>query len=431
MSRLQSLRRSVLRTVRTLTTSDTTRSFLVAFAVIGAVVAASCDKVPLTSPTGSSISLSIDKSILPVNGQATVTAVVTESAGTAVQNGTVVSFSPTMGRVEPVEATTINGKAVVTYVAPSTSGTATINAFSGSASTGSGNTSSGGIQVKVGSAAVGSVSINVAPSTVPQNGGTVIATAQVLDSSGNPLPSVGVLFATDQGTLGSSTVFSDANGSAATTLTTARVTKVNATVGGQKSLDFTVNVVTAPTLTFSSITPASPIVGSPIAFTIEPATATTANPIQSVLVEYGDGQSQLLGAITGKVGLTHTYGRSGGYTITATATDISGQRGVSSVAFVVADAALPTVSISANPNPITALGNGFTTITVTATAGGAPIRSVVVAFPDGRQIYSGTGSGTFTHQFGTAAGGVTYTLRATVTDTLGNIGTASSVIVVQ
>jgi len=411
--------------------NDAVRSFTVAFAVIAAVVAASCDKVPLTSPTGSTISLSIDKSILPVNGQATVTAVVTESAGTAVQNGTMVSFSPTMGRVEPMEATTINGKAVATYVAPSTSGTATINAFSGSASTGSGNASSGGIQVKVGSAAVGSVSINVAPSSVPQNGGTVTVSALVLDSSGNPLPSVAVLFATDQGTLASGTVFSDANGNAATTLTTARVTKVNATVGGQKSLDFTVNVVTAPTVTFSTITPASPIVGGPIAFTIEPATVATANPIQSVLVEFGDGQSQLLGAITGKVGLTHTYGRSGGYTITATATDISGQRGVSSVAFVVADAALPTVSISANPNPITTAGNGFTTITVTATAGGAPIRSVVVAFPDGRQIYSGTGSGTFTHQFGTAAGGVTYTLKATVTDTLGNVGTASSVIVVQ
>jgi len=418
--------------VRALRRNDAVRTFTVAFAVIVAVVAVSCDKVPLTSPTGSTISLSVDKDILPVNGQATVTATVTESAGTAVHNGTIVSFQTTAGSMNPPETTTVNGRAVSTFVAPSSSSTASINAFSGGATTrASGNASATGIQVRVGSAAVGGVTINVAPSTVPQNGGTVTVSALVLDSSGNPLTGVAVLFATDQGTLASSTVFSDANGNAATTLTTTRVTKVNATVGAQKSADFTINVVTAPTVTFSTITPTIPIVGSPIAFTIEPATAATANPIQSVLVEFGDGQSQLLGAITGRVGLTHTYSRSGGYTITATATDISGQRGVSSVALVVADAVLPTVSISANPNPVPITANGFTTITVTATAGGAPIRSVVVAFPDGRQIYSGTGSGTFTHQFGTAQGGVTYTLRATVTDTLGNVGTASSVIVVQ
>ena len=46
------------------------RLWLVAIAAV-VVVAAACDQVPLTSPTGSTISLSIDKSIVPVNGQAT------------------------------------------------------------------------------------------------------------------------------------------------------------------------------------------------------------------------------------------------------------------------------------------------------------------------------------------------------------------------
>ena len=50
------------------------RLFAVAALTIAVVVA--CDQMPLTSPTGSTISLSIDRSILPLNGQATVRAVV-------------------------------------------------------------------------------------------------------------------------------------------------------------------------------------------------------------------------------------------------------------------------------------------------------------------------------------------------------------------
>ena len=407
------------------------RTWLLAIAAV-VVVAAACDQVPLTSPTGSTISLSIDKSIVPVNGQATITAVVTESAGTAVHNGTMVTFQSTLGRVEPPEAQTVNGRAVATYIAPSLSGTATINAYSGSASTGSGNASSGGVQVRVGSAAVGAVALTVAPATVPQNGGIVSLSALVLDSAGNPLPSVGVVFSTDQGTLGSSNVFTDGNGQATTTLTTSRVTKVTATVGAQKG-EFTVNVVTAPTVTLSAVTPANPIVGSPVAVTLTPATAATASPIQSVRVDFGDGQTQILGAITGPVGLTHTYSRAGGYTITATATDVNGQTGVSSVAFVVAEAPLPNVTLSASPNPVPIASNGLTTITVGATAptGGAAIRSVVVRLANGTVIYSGTGGGSFAYQFGTFPGGTTYTLTATVTDSLGNTGTTSSVVVVQ
>ena len=407
------------------------RSWLLAIAAV-VVVAAACDQVPLTSPTGSTISLSIDKSIVPVNGQATITAVVIESSGTAVHNGTMVTFQPSLGRVEPTEAQTVNGRAVATYIAPSLSGTATINAYSGSASTGSGNSSSGGVQVRVGSAAVGSVALAVSPAAVPQNGGTVALSALVLDSAGNPLPSVAVVFSTDQGTLGSTNVFTDGNGSAGTTLTTNRVTKVAATVGAQKS-EFTVNVVTAPTVTLSAVTPANPIVGSPIAITLTPAAAATSNPIQSVRVDWGDGQSQTLGGITGPVGLTHTYSRAGGYTITATATDTSGQPGVSSVAVVVAEAPLPTVSLSAFPNPVPITANGFTTITVNAAAaaGGGQIRSVVVRLANGTVIYSGTSGGSFAYQFGTFAGGTTYTLTATVTDSLGNTASSSSVVVVQ
>src|SRR5687767_14307668 len=109
------------------------RLYAVALATIAVVVA--CDRVNLTAPTGSTVSLSIDKTVVPLGGQATVTAVVTESAGTPVHNGTVVTFQTTVGSLTPIEATTTNGVATTTFLAGSVSGTAAISAFSGGART--------------------------------------------------------------------------------------------------------------------------------------------------------------------------------------------------------------------------------------------------------------------------------------------------------
>jgi hypothetical protein len=422
--------RRLQRSMRMLLSTDAFRSFAVAFAVIVAVVAASCDKIPLTSPTGSTISLAIDRSIVPVNGQATVIATVIESAGTAVHNGTTVSFTTTIGSISPFEAQTINGRATVTYIAPSVSGTAVINAFSGAASTTSGNSSAGGVSVMVGSAAVGTggVTVNVAPATVSQNGGTVIVSARVLDTGNNPLGGVAVIFATDQGTLGSTSVVTDSSGSASTTLTTNRVTKVSATVGAQKG-EFTVNVVTAPTVTIT-VGSGTATAGSPVAFTVTPTATATGNPIASVLVEFGDGHSQTLGAINGPVGLTHTYERAGGYTAIATAIDINGARGVGSVGVVVGFAPLPTASITATPNPVPASANGLTAFTVTAgpATSGPPLRTVRVTLGDGTVIYNGTGPGSFTYRFG---GSGTYVATVTATDANGYTGQGSTVVVVN
>lgn len=406
---------------------DTLRSFVVAGAAMLAVVAASCDKVPLTSPTGSTISIAVDKNIIPVNGQATVTATVVESAGTAVHNGTVVSFTTTAGRFDPAEATTVNGRAASTFIAPNVSVTATLNAFSGAASTRSGNSSSGGVQVLVGSAAVGTsgVSINAAPSTVPQNGGTVTVTARVLDSSNNPLPSVAVLFTTDQGTLESTTATTDANGSASTRLTTNRVTKVAATVGAATK-EFTVNVVTAPTVTIAA-QGTGHLVGQPVAFTLTPAGGATSNPIQSVVVNWGDGQSQTVTGVTGTAGLTHTYNSAGGYTATATATDINGVQGVSSTSVVVTRAAAPTIVFTqtSSTTPAATSGGPPETFSITATpATGVTITSITVRRSNGEQLYNQSGGGSFAALVN--AGDI---LTATATDSTGS--TSQSQLVVQ
>lgn len=400
------------------------RLSVIAVATVLLVVA--CDKVPLLSPTGSTISLSIDKNILPVNGVATVTAVVTESAGTPVHNGTTVTFQTSLGRVEPAEAQTSNGKAVVTYHAGSVSGAAAIHAFSGSARTGSGNSSAGGVSVLVGSAAAGSVSVNVVPSTVPQNGGTVTVSARVLDTANNPLPNVAVSFAVDQGTLSSSTAVSDANGIAQTTLTTNRVTKVTARVGGATPAEFSITVVTAPTVTIAAAG-STYVVGVPVAFTVTPSAVATANPIQSVVVDFGDGTSQTLNGITGPFGLTHTYDRANGYTVTATATDINGQRGVSSIAIVVSRL-LPTVTLTTNPASGINVGEQVAFTIAAAPATGGPPLSAVQATIDGVVVFSSSAGGTFVRSFGAAG---TYVVEVTATDTAGSTGRTSTAIVVS
>ena len=89
-------------------------------------------------------------------------------------------------------------------------------------------------------------------------------------------------------------------------------------------------------------------VGVPVAFTVAlPPTTVNPSPVQSLFVDFGDGQTQTLGAITGSVGLTHTYNTPGGYTISARVTDINGGVGVSSTSIVVVRQLLPTVTILA------------------------------------------------------------------------------------
>src|SRR4029453_16736109 len=101
---------------------------------------ASCDKVPLLAPTGSVITLFATATTVPSNGSMEIVATVIEQgqstaapttpttpgqtpttpttptssssqgAGTPVHNGTVVTFTTTIGRVEPAEARTNNGQ---------------------------------------------------------------------------------------------------------------------------------------------------------------------------------------------------------------------------------------------------------------------------------------------------------------------------------
>ena len=69
-------------------------------------------------------------------GVTEISAYVIEQAGTAVQNGTSVRFTTSLGRVDPVEVETHNGMATTTFFAGDVSGVAEVRATSGNAGAG-------------------------------------------------------------------------------------------------------------------------------------------------------------------------------------------------------------------------------------------------------------------------------------------------------
>src|SRR5512138_2814229 len=110
-------------------------SALAALAGASALSIVACQKVPLLAPSGSTITLTSTATALPTGGSAEIIAQVIEAAGTPPHEGTHITFTTSLGTIQPSEAETdISGRAVVRFVAGTTSGTATITAISGGVS---------------------------------------------------------------------------------------------------------------------------------------------------------------------------------------------------------------------------------------------------------------------------------------------------------
>jgi hypothetical protein len=288
--------------------------------------------------------------VVPVNGTATVAASVIEPAGTPVQNGTVVTFVANLGRLEPAEARTENGKATVRFIAGGESGTAKITAFSGSVSAVVEN-------ILVGGAAVTAVSVTANPPTVPNTGGSSQIAATVLDAAGNPLQGVPVFFSTTQGTVSPAQSISDSTGRASTTLTTTRDATVTARAGAEDGT-VTVTAVATPQVTITVPT-AGVEANVPAIFTFTPpAASATANPLRSVVVNWGDGSAlENIGAISSPTLISHTYRTPGTYRITVTATDVQGIVGETATSVQVNERATVPVTITATPPTVSMTTN--------------------------------------------------------------------------
>jgi len=386
---------------------------LLCFALVSA---AACDKVDLLAPTQSTISLSISRTTLPPNGTAEVIATVTEQAGTAVHNGTVVRFTSSVGVLDPPEARTQGGVARTTFRAGIQSGTARVGAFSGSARATE-------VEIRVGGAAAETVRVRVEPATVPSTGGTVQVTALVTDASSNALPGVTVVFSSDQGTLSTNSVIADENGEARTTLRTSRQSIVRAAVGTKEGMA-TVSVVTLPTVSIS-VTPANPLVGLPVTFTVTPGSATGGNPIQNVVLDFGDGKPTAnLGAISSATQVSHVYDRADTYTVTATIIDSAGLQNTNSTIVAVQRA---VVSLTVSGPSTGQVGTSLTfTVTVSNTSN-IPLQGIVVNFGDGRSSALGPSGGSVMKTYTTSG---SFTVTATATDNLGGQYTATHSITI-
>ena len=380
-----------------------------------------CDKVPLTSPTGSTVTITVSNTSIPIQGTTQVLAAVIELGGTAVHDGTMVTFSGSFGNFSPNEAPTVAGVARTVFTGTG-SGTAKIGAFSGLAKATE-------VEVKVGGAAAGSIAMRSEPATLPQGGGSTQIVAIVRDGSGNPLPIAPVNFTSDQGNLSATAAVTDANGEARVTLSTNRDTIVTANVIGTVTAITTVRIINAPSVTIalaSSATPAA--IGVTTNFIVTPVAVAGGTSIQNVTVNWGDGSAeQSLGPISGATNVTHAFTNTGNFNVVATATDAIGQRSTSTLSVSVQRIA-PTVTIT--PATATTTAGSTLTFTVSATpgTGGPPVQNIrVIASPGGQQVYSGPSGGGFTHTFTTAG---THTLTATATDAANSTGVGTAVVTV-
>ena len=388
--------------------------------VLALTALSACDKVALLAPTGSTVTLNINKTSVAIGGTAEVVAVVVEAAGTAPQNGTMVTFSSSFGTMTPIEAPTQGGIARAIFTGTG-SGTAKIGAFSGAAKATE-------IELKVGGAAAERVTVRTEPATIPQAGGTVTVIANVQDIGGGALPSTPVNFTVDNGSLSSNSAVTDANGEARVTLNTTRATKVSANVG-TKTADFTVAVLAAPTVTLTACS-ASPTVGIAVTCTLTPTAAAAGSPLQAAAIEWGDGSAvQNLGPITGATSVSHTFSSPGTYTATASVFDVNGQRGTGTASLVV-NRVLPTITLTVPATGTAGVPVAMSIAPPAQSATAVPIASITVDFGDGTSRIFGAITGTtgFTKIYAADGG---YTVTATATDTAGQRGSSSAAIIIS
>jgi hypothetical protein len=217
-----------------------------------------CASVPLTAPSGSSLTVFANPEFVPANGGVSaVIATVVEPAGTFVPDGTVVFFVTNLGRID-AEAKTKDGFARVNFVSDSRSGIAHVTAFSGGSAptptttptpaatatamatttaAASGTPVAGAgienfVDIHVGSSLPTQVIVTAYPARITEPRNSEI-TANVRDAQGNPVANVPVIFKIDSVTGGSGLLqesldsgsqprFTDTNGQARDTLRTSQ-----------------------------------------------------------------------------------------------------------------------------------------------------------------------------------------------------------------
>ncbi len=203
-------------------------------AMAGAVAALlglpSCADVPQLAPPGATMTvLAIPEDIAANGGVSVITAIITEQVGTPVPDGTVVQFFANIGTVDR-EGLTKDGVARVNFISDTRSGTANVTAVSGPLSVPT--------TVRIGEAVASTMIVIADPPRITLSiSKTTHIIATVLDSNGNPVPSIGVIFTVNSTTetmeSAGHPVFTDNNGRVDDVLRTKRNTPGTVTVNVQ------------------------------------------------------------------------------------------------------------------------------------------------------------------------------------------------------
>jgi len=199
-------------------------------AMAALVGAPACDDVPQLAPPQATMTVFAAPTTVPASGGVSViTAIVTEVIGTPVPDGTVVQFFTDLGTIDR-EGRTKDGVARVNFVSDTRSGTANITAVSGPVT--------GGTAVAIGEAVASRMIVTADPPFIKLSvSKTTHIIATVLDSNGNPVPNIGVIFTVNSTTElmepAGTPVYTDSNGRAEAVLRTKRTTPGSVVVNVQ------------------------------------------------------------------------------------------------------------------------------------------------------------------------------------------------------
>ena len=271
--------------------------------------------------------------VRPSGSSVEISAFVNDADGNPVRS-VAVTFTTTRGTINPAIATTDNdGVARTTLTA---SETATVTGRVGGGSGGGGTTTPG--QPPTGGTGGTTDSIEVRTATTPS---FTLATAPPSPVAGQP-----VILTITPGTSGTGTTtatsaptvtvnWGDGTTEAVGVVSAARsVTHTYAAPGfytitatgtqeGESFSNSTAVTVSSPPPVSLTVNPTTADVGVPITFTITP---TVGALIQNITINYGDGQTETLGAVSTQNTRTHQYSSPGVYVVTVTQVEVSGRQ---------------------------------------------------------------------------------------------------------
>lgn len=182
-----------------------------------------CDRPTPVAPAESTLTITANPTRIAVNGTAIITVLARKSDGRAVNPGTEINFSTSLGTIDPVVVTDARGVAEATLVGDGRIGIATVSAESGAAVTAT-------LDIQIGALA-SSLSLTANKSTInkdlPPGGERIKLTAEVFDDLSNPIRNVSVLFKSDVGTFADGgAVTTNLNGRAKNTLVVTEVRNI-------------------------------------------------------------------------------------------------------------------------------------------------------------------------------------------------------------